>query len=350
MPVRSPQKQTGTALLLAVLVVGLAGTAAAAIVTRLQLDDRRTANLLQRDQAWRYALAAEAFAELALREDALNSTTSYPSSPLYIALPPTPVDDGVITGRIHDLGGCLNLNDVANPDRLSQIEALLGQLQLDSGYAQIIADWVDEDASPRVFGAEDGAYLTQTPWAYRAANQSLTSGLELNRIDNGTSSREDRRKRFQLLFTPTEICANQKSSSQTATSGLAALFAAGGNASVQPFCVLPAGAPLNVNMMSPQVMASLHVDLDLATAEALVETACSNGAWDNINDFFAEQAWEDIPDRPTGLTVQSEYFLAELDATVGTSVGSTRVLLYSLLHRDPASGATRVLARSRNLF
>lgn len=56
-------KQTGVALITAMLVVALASVAAVAMTSRQQLDIRRTGNILHADQAYLYALGGELWAK-----------------------------------------------------------------------------------------------------------------------------------------------------------------------------------------------------------------------------------------------------------------------------------------------
>ena len=56
----SSNGQRGVALITALLVVALATTAAVAMATRLNVDMRRTGNLLNGEQAYAYALGRKA--------------------------------------------------------------------------------------------------------------------------------------------------------------------------------------------------------------------------------------------------------------------------------------------------
>ena len=67
--------QRGVALVTALLVVALATVAAVAMASRQQLDVRRTANLLQGDQAYVYAQAVEDWARVVLKRDENKQST-----------------------------------------------------------------------------------------------------------------------------------------------------------------------------------------------------------------------------------------------------------------------------------
>ena len=63
------QKQKGVALITAMLIASLASIAAVAMVSRQNLDIRRTENMLEADKAYMYALAAESWVTQILVED-----------------------------------------------------------------------------------------------------------------------------------------------------------------------------------------------------------------------------------------------------------------------------------------
>jgi general secretion pathway protein K len=101
--------------------------------------------------------------------------------------------------------------------------------------------------------------------------------------------------------------------------------------------VLPRGTKLNVNTASAVVLASLSDDLDLATAETLIEER-AEAEFVDIDATFAGLV---EPDTLQVIDGVSEHFL--LTATV--TLGSNQLTLRSVLQRD-RSGITRALFRS----
>ena len=98
----SHRRQRGVALITALLVVSLATVAAVAMVTRLQVDMRRTGNLLNGEQAYAYAVAAESWAFVILRRDQEESDFDSLGEDWASALPPIAVEGGFVNGRIED--------------------------------------------------------------------------------------------------------------------------------------------------------------------------------------------------------------------------------------------------------
>lgn len=299
-------KQRGVAILTAILVVTIGTILAVNLMWEARLDQRRTAAALATDQGIMYALGAEAWAADILRQDMLDSPDSdYLSEIWAIELPPMPIDGGTISGRLEDLQGRFNLNNLVTVDgdedelmRL-QFERLLASLNIEPALAGAVVDWLDPDSDTRFpNGGEDPAYADTDP-QYRTANTMITSTSELLAI---------------------------------------AGFDAESYAEIAPFVTaLPRGTRLNVNTASEWVLASLSDEIDLATAASLID---ERGELDfaNIETSFADLIAPEMFARIDGV---SEHFL--LTATIRQ--GSVQTTMRSVLQRD-GSGLARTLFRS----
>ena len=190
--------QRGVALLTALLVVSLATVAAVAMATRQHVDVRRTGNLLHGEQAYAYALAAESWARVIMDRDAEDSSIDTLEEDWAFALPPISVEGGFVDGRITDLQGRFNINNLvgvkgapSEADR-DYFNRLLVVLDLDPALTNALLDWLDADIDARYpDGAEDDTYLLNNP-PYRAANRPLSSVSELGLV-KGFSCRGDGR-------------------------------------------------------------------------------------------------------------------------------------------------------------
>ena len=298
--------QRGVAVLTAMLVVTLGTLIAVNMMWRASLDQRRASAGLAADQGLAYLHGAEAWAGDILRQDMVESPQSDHLGEIWaLELPPLPVDGGVISGRMEDLHGRFNLNNLVTPQgevdplSLAQFQRLLATLGLDPGIAGVVVDWLDADAEPNFpNGAEDDAYAAANP-PYRTPNWPITSTSELSAM--------------------TGIEAE----------GYRALF---------PYVTaLPSGTTLNVNTASAPVLASLSDDIDLAQAATLVE---QRGAAEfvDIQTLFANQLEPDVLGRINGT---SRYF--QLTATV--VLGTYQFTLYSVLERHQ-SGIVGAVFRS----
>jgi general secretion pathway protein K len=189
---RFPYRQRGVALVTALLVVALAVVAATAMATRLQVDVRRSANLLHGEQSYAYALAAESWAQVILRRDAAESRIDALNEDWATALPPISVEGGVVVGHVSDLQGHFNVNTlvtatgVPNEPAVEYFKRLLEVLGLDPALVPALVDWIDPNINTTFpGGAEDDAYLLLDP-PYRAANRPLADISELRLVQGFT--------------------------------------------------------------------------------------------------------------------------------------------------------------------
>jgi general secretion pathway protein K len=303
---RPAGKERGVAVLTAMLVVTVGTILAVNLMWEATLDQRRTAAALAADQGLMYALGAEAWAGDILREDQVDSPESDHLSEIWATeLPPLPVDGGFVTGRLEDLQGRFNLNNLVTPDGAEneqareQFERLLTMLEIEVSVAGAVVDWLDPDIEARFpTGGEDAAYGDTNP-PYRTPNAMITSPSELMAI----------------------IGIDAESYARLA-----------------PYVTaLPIGTRLNVNTASDVVLASLSDDIDLSLATSLIEERAGADFID-IEATFADLIAAEMFATIDGV---SEHFM--LVATV--SLGTTQLAVRSVLQRDP-SGLTRTLFRS----
>ena len=100
---------------------------------------------------------------------------------------------------------------------------------------------------------------------------------------------------------------------------------------------LPNGTSINVNTASDVVLASLSDDIDLASAQGLVEQR-GTGPFADLSGTFSGLLEPEMLERIDGV---SEHFLLTATVTLDTN----ELTLYSVLQRD-ASGVTRPIFRS----
>jgi general secretion pathway protein K len=300
------REQRGVAVLTAILVVAVGTVLAVNLMWQARLDQRRTGAALAADQGMMYALGAEAWAADILRQDLVDSPDSDHLGEIWATeLPPLPVDGGVITGRLEDLQGRFNLNNLVTADGKEdelmrhQFERLLTTVGLDPALAGAVIDWLDPDVDGSFpNGAEDSVYAAMTP-QYRTANTMITSTSELMAV-NGFD--------------------------QEAYEAIAPYVAA-----------LPRGTTLNVNTAPDVVLASLSDDIDLSMAASLVEER-ADADFPDIESTFADLIEPEMFARIDGV---SSHFLLTGTVTLGTN----QLTMRSVLQRDN-SGLTRALFRS----
>lgn len=300
------RQQRGVAIITAVLIVAIGTMLAVNLMWQGTLDLRRAEAALAADQGLMYVQGAEAWAADILRQDLVDSPNAdHLGEPWAIEIPALPVDGGTIAGRLEDLQGRFNLNNLIGDDGKEsqlyrrQFERLLTFVEADPALAGAVIDWLDTDADQRFpTGGEDPSYSDGEP-PYRTANSMITTASELMAVTGFD------RETYQR---------------------------------VAPYvAALPIGTKLNVNTASDVVLASLSDNIDLAAAGALVDERAGAEFLD------IEKTFEGLvePDVLRDIDGVSEHFLLTATVTLGTN----QLTMRSVLQRDP-SGLTRALFRS----
>jgi len=283
------------ALITALLVVAIATVAAVAMATRQQMDIRRTGGLLHSEQAYAFSLGAESWAQVVLARDKRNSKIDTLYEDWSTQPPVSVVEGGSIIGRILDLQGRFNVNNLvvngaADNDAIAFYKRLLRRLDLDEALADPLVDWIDSDINVRFpDGAEDEVYLG-APTPYRSANRLVADISELRLVKG---------------YEPEVI------------------------EKLRPFVVaLPEATPLNVNTASAEVLSAVAANMSLADGESLVETRGEDG-FETVAKFTQQNELSGKQLTAAQLSVESDWFLMVSEANIGLS----RARLASLIQR-----------------
>jgi general secretion pathway protein K len=301
----------GVALITALLLTTLAGSVAAGLAWDNALDVRRTMVMLHRDQAIQVAVGSEGWVRSILRDDALQTQTDHLDEVWATDIPALPIDSenvqGQIYGKLEDLQGRFNVNNLidtngqVDPAYFEQFQRLLAALALDPAIADATVDWLDPDQNETIpNGAEDPMYTGFVP-AYRTADRPLSNITELAAVSGMD------RISFEILL--------------------------------PHVTALPERTAINVNTASVQVLQSLGPNIDLSTAEGLVDVR-EGGGFADISGTFAPLVAPDLAQ--TGFSETSEYF--QLKAVV--QIDTVRVSLFTVFHRVSGSGEVTPILRS----
>lgn len=311
-------RQRGVAIITALLIVAIATTISISISTRLQLDVRRTGNVIAGDQAYLYTLAAESWSKRILIQDRKDSEIDHLGEDWAIELPPLPVEGGYIQGKLTDLQSCFNINSLldAGTDTntgtntnvaRTRLERLLTNLKIDTAGAQAIIDWIDSDLQTTIPDGAEDVYYMNLDQPYRTANTPLQSISELRLI-----------KGFEdpVVY-----------------------------ATVLPHvCAFGVNTPININTATTEVLRSLADDLTDSDIEKIIEQR-NDTAFNNINEFTSSSNLKEKIGSTEGLSVDTEYFMLQTESTIG----QVRVLGYSIIHRN-IDGNITVIARSQGVI
>jgi len=301
----------GVALITAMLITALTGSLAASLAWNNALDVRRTMVLLFHDQGLQVALGAETWIRIILRDDSIDTPTDHLGELWASELPGLPVDNdsvqGVVTGKVEDLQGRFNVNNLIAPngkidaDALGQFEYLLEILDIDPRFAGLTADWIDSDQNAGFpNGAEDAIYTGLSP-PYRTYDRPLVNITELSALEGMDKASFDR-----LLPNVT---------------------------------ALPGRTTINVNTATPAVLQSLDRNIDPSTLESLLAQREESGFPDINGTFGALVSNAAILNQLDG---SSEFF--QLKAVV--QIDTVRLTYYSILLRAPNGGPVTTIVRS----
>ncbi len=330
------RQQRGVALIIALVLMALATILAVKIGFGGFVERKRTSSILAAEQAYQFAMGAEALAADVLNqskqsspnEDNLSQPWAQAPQPIPLRPPNDPEGEplGTLEGSLEDQQGRFNLNDLLLPDtpnpsqpgatkpdatkpdatRLAVFKRLLAYVKLDEAWADKIRDWIDADANVSFpDGAEDAVYTSQNP-PYLTGNWPMSSTSE-------------------LLSLPDFGLENYQRLAPYVTA-------------------LPPGTKINVCTAPDVVLDSLTGHDEWTRSPGSLEKARKsvNGCFpttQSINNGLS-------PDQATRLkpliVKQSDYFRLTTLVTLGT----TEFTLYSLLYRSPNTNRVTPLLRS----
>jgi general secretion pathway protein K len=285
-------RSRGAALILAMLVAAIAATVAVALAAEQQRWFSDVENRRDQVQAQSLALAGVQWARQILQDDARTGTLDFLGEPWAYPLPPTPIANGSIEGRIEDAQGRLNLNNLVREGQAGDAErARMAQLFAAKGIpaalSDALADWIDDDSLRRANGAEDADYQQAAAGAL-AANAPLVRTAELSLVRGANA-------RMWAALAP-DVAA------------------------------LPVGTELNINTAPPEILA--------AAIPALAGEKLAAFVADRARKPFSTmgEVRERLPRDvalPPGATFAfaSRYFLVSVRSQQGEAVAQARALL-----------------------
>jgi general secretion pathway protein K len=387
------RRQRGVALITVLLIVFMASVAAASLMTLQGFTLHRSTLLLNQQQARLYSLGAEQWAIALLKRDLRNDLEQnervdtlqedWATIPLSL-----PVEGGSISGRIEDLQGRFNLNNLlrtkkppgadsnASPNkpnlpkarRAEQKSALNKEAPLEekpqdaegedtAAEEEGNADKEDNNADKEKDKADEekddtDKASTERKTINKKQFQVLQRLLELLELDPALADAiadwidADKEKRSNGAedsdyegLDPPYVAANQPLTSVTELRLIKGIDAATYNKLVPYVCVLPPGTALNVNTASPVVLAALNENLNIEQFKKSAEEA--KESYKDINEFIEATKLAGQTGPMLNLAVNTQHFLIEIEARVGEG----RAVLHSVVERSE-NGDMKVLFRS----
>lgn len=348
---RSPSKQEGAALLIALVIMSIAMGIAVNIMFRQQLHTRLAINISNLEQIYPYATGLEDWARTILNRDAEDSPDSDDLTEAWATeIPPIPIPGGTMTGRLFDLQAKLNLNNLYPPERpikdtpdegntsgdgtpkaplteeekriiADQNRYIIARLRSEKllltidpeetlgpaiNFADVVTDWIDSDANTLETGAESDHYQSLDP-PYNTADSFLVNETELRLL------KDIDKKAYELLRPHVSM--------------------------------LPEYTPVNVNTASMEVFQALGFTAE--AAENIVSVR-DEDPFQGLDDFMqlavVQVATEETEEQPPQvykeyLSATSDYFLLQGEINIGTA----RLYINSILHRK--DGKVAIVSR-----
>lgn len=284
--------QAGVALLTILVMVALATILAATIAKRQTNTAENTGYLMRQNQSLLYAKSAEAFFSELLNQDSDNgNSVDHLQENWAKPMPPFPVEDGSVSGRLIDESGKFNLNNLVKVDG-NQVdesarrwfEKLLQRVGLPAELSQAVIDWQDSnDETMGAMGAESNYYQGLDP-AYLTPNTKFHSVEELKLV------RGFEGKNFDLI---------------------------------RPYVTaLPEQTKININTAPALLLASIDPKVDVKAVEQELKTKQTNLTYfNNIDDLWKLIAFSGIEeqsknDAATFLDSKSNFFVAQIEVVL----------------------------------
>ncbi|HXG21453.1 MAG TPA: type II secretion system minor pseudopilin GspK [Methylomirabilota bacterium] len=218
--------ERGAALVIVLLAITLLTVLVVEFAYSTQIDQHLAHNAARSLQAAYLARSGVNLALLALKQDAQVSSIDALNEEWARALPPLPVGEGVVTIRVTDEQGKLNLNALRNSNGTINMqwrqtaERLFMLRGVELSLLDPVLDWLDADDFPEPRGAEKNYYLGLTP-AYTARNGAFLTLGELGRVAGLTPAI---RARLDEVVTVLPESANTINENTAPRDVLAALF------------------------------------------------------------------------------------------------------------------------------
>jgi len=285
-------REQGVAIVLAISVVALAALVAAAIMVSQSTWARQQELSAEHVQARSVLQAGADWARAILSDDRRVGNVDHLGEPWALRLPPMPVENGELVGRIEDQQGAFNINNLVsggkvNVAQLAHFRRLLALLGLPDELAYTLADWIDEDSQPQPQGgAEDTYYLALDP-PYLTANRPLIDVAELALVSG---------------------------------------FDVNVRARLHPYVTaLPRFTAVNVNTAPAEVLAAVVEGLGLDGARALVEKRDRTYFRDRTD--LLNQLPRGVLVATEDISFSSDYFIATTRVTIGGAQARGSALL-----------------------
>ena len=312
------RKQQGIALISVLLVFSLAAIITSQVASRNYRDIRKTANLINSQQAYQFALAGEQLARQILYRDFIEDkdnrvdalTDSWASIDQNFD-----IEEGSMTIEIVDLHSKFNVNSLVtengqvNIARLGQFRQLLNDLSINADHAVSLLDWIDSNSTAFKDGAEDQNYQELN---YLTANQFIADRSELRLLRNLSFEDYNRLKEYVVAL-PVKV--GDKSVGVT---------------------------KYNLNTVDATILSALLVDSEQQEVSRVVSRQ-NSGGYESVDQWLSRADVKGLSGIRSELATQSRFFEVVVKAVFSERVSVIR----SQLYRDSQNGEITMIKRQQ---
>ena len=283
----------GAAIVMAMLLAAFAATIAVTLLWQQQRWIGEHEHRRDQVQAQALAMAGVQWARQVLNDNVRANAVVHLGQPWALRLPPTPIENGSVSGFMIDAQSKLNVNNLAasgNAASAMQIalRRLFQQIGVPLTLIAAIGDWVDaDDRVGGPGGAEDAYYRSQDPPAL-AANAPIRRITELQSVRGVEPVMLGR---------------------------------------MRPYLdALDGPIAINVNTAPPEVLMAVAGGLD-AEGAAILVAARDEAPFTSIADFRARLPRQNLIVDESLIDVRSHWFIVTIEARQGDTLARARALL-----------------------
>ncbi|GAB2902370.1 type II secretion system minor pseudopilin GspK [Microbulbifer echini] len=304
--------QQGVALITVLLVMVIAIALVSHAITRDQIAITRSGALLANTQLAEFVAGAEAWSRVALLKDFEEDKEADEPADHALEAWASPAlqfnpDNGKIRINIKDLNSCFNVNNLAEAsanDQFDIFRRLVSNVTGKSDLAGAIADWIDDNDTPRTSATEDDGYLGREV-AHRTPDTLISDVSELSAVQE--MEQEDWQKLAPFL------------------------------------CALPeTESKININLASQELVEAVDPSASVAK---LLQFRESGGILSQSGDYSSYNITKTDP-----FSFHSQHFLARIAVQLGDSEDYRQYWETALWLDEDGDGAVKVVQRQRRTF
>lgn len=283
----------GAAIVMAMLLAALAATIAAALLWQQQRWAGDYERRRDQVQAQVLAMAGVQWARQILFDTTRGSNITHLGQPWAFKLPPTPIENGAVSGYIVDAQSRINIDNIAASGNTpvstgAALQRLFGVLGLPTSLLNAITDWVDADDTVTPGGGAEDAYYQAQSVPGLAANAPVRRVAELLAVRGADPATLTRLRGF--------------------------------------IGAVDGAVQINVNTAPPEVLMAAIEGLDAEGAAALVATRAQT-PFSSVADFRTRLKGGQLNVDETLLTVRSDWFLVTIEARQGDTLARARAVI-----------------------